>query len=38
MLSQTAWIAPMFGMALYSAKAILSGRASDVWELVTENL
>jgi pyruvate dehydrogenase (quinone) len=31
-------IAPVFGMALYSAKAILSGRASDVWELVTENV
>lgn len=30
--------APVFGMALYSAKALLSGRASDVWELVTENL
>jgi len=31
-------IAPMFGMALYSAKCLLGGRASDVWELVTENL
>jgi hypothetical protein len=31
-------IAPMFGMALYSAKALLGGRASDVWERVTENL
>jgi pyruvate dehydrogenase (quinone) len=30
--------APVFGMALYSAKAVLGGRASDVWELVTENL
>jgi len=30
--------APVFGMALYSAKALLSGRATDVWELVTENL
>ena len=29
---------PVFGMALYSAKAVLSGRANDVWELVTENL
>ena len=31
-------IAPVFGMTLYSAKAVLSGRAGDVWELVTENL
>jgi pyruvate dehydrogenase (quinone) len=30
--------APAFGMALYSAKAVLGGRAGDVWELVTENL
>jgi pyruvate dehydrogenase (quinone) len=30
--------APMFGMALYSAKAVLGGRASDVWELVRENM
>jgi pyruvate dehydrogenase (quinone) len=30
--------APVFGMALYSAKALLAGRAGDVWELVTENL
>jgi pyruvate dehydrogenase (quinone) len=30
--------APVFGMALYSAKAVLAGRAGDVWELVTENL
>ncbi|MBV8591144.1 MAG: ubiquinone-dependent pyruvate dehydrogenase [Acetobacteraceae bacterium] len=29
---------PLFGMALYSAKAVLAGRAGDVWELVTENL
>jgi len=28
----------VFGTALYSAKAVLSGRASDVWELVTDNL
>jgi pyruvate dehydrogenase (quinone) len=31
-------IAPVFGMSLYSAKALLSGRAGDVWELVRENL
>jgi pyruvate dehydrogenase (quinone) len=31
-------IAPVFGMSFYSAKAVLSGRAGDVWELVTENL
>jgi hypothetical protein len=30
-------IALTFGMALYSAEALLGGRASDVWELVTEN-
>jgi pyruvate dehydrogenase (quinone) len=30
--------APVFGMALYSAKAVLAGRADDVWELITENL
>lgn len=29
--------AQVFGTALYSAKAVLSGRGSDVWELVTEN-
>jgi pyruvate dehydrogenase (quinone) len=29
--------APVFGMALYSAKAVLAGRADDVWELVTDN-
>jgi pyruvate dehydrogenase (quinone) len=28
----------VFGTALYSAKAVLSGRVSDVWELVTDNL
>jgi pyruvate dehydrogenase (quinone) len=28
----------VFGTALYSAKAVLSGRAGDVWELVTDNL
>jgi pyruvate dehydrogenase (quinone) len=28
----------VFGTALYSAKAMLSGRAGDVWELVTDNL
>ncbi len=27
-----------FGTALYSAKAVLGGRAGDVWDLVTENL
>jgi pyruvate dehydrogenase (quinone) len=27
-----------FGTALYSAKAMLGGRAGDVWDLVTENL
>jgi pyruvate dehydrogenase (quinone) len=31
-------IAQVFGTALYSAKAILAGRAGDVWELVTDNL
>jgi pyruvate dehydrogenase (quinone) len=31
-------LAQMFGSALYSAKAILSGRASDVLELASENL
>ena len=29
---------PVFGMALYSAKAILSGRADDVADLVKTNL
>lgn len=28
----------VFGTALYSAKAVLGGRAGDVWDLVTENL
>lgn len=28
----------VFGTALYSVKAILGGRAGDVWDLVTENL
>jgi pyruvate dehydrogenase (quinone) len=28
----------VFGTALYSARALLSGRAGDVWELVTQNL
>jgi pyruvate dehydrogenase (quinone) len=28
----------VFGMARYSAKAVLAGRAGDVWELVTDNL
>jgi pyruvate dehydrogenase (quinone) len=31
-------LAQVFGTALYSAKAVLSGRGGDVWELVTENL
>ncbi len=31
-------VAPVFGMALYSAEAVLAGRAGDVCELVTENL
>jgi pyruvate dehydrogenase (quinone) len=31
-------LAQVFGTALYSAKAVLSGRAGDVWSLVTENL
>jgi len=31
-------IAQVFGTALYSAKAVLAGRAGDVWELVAENL
>ena len=26
------------GTALYSAKAVLAGRAGDVWELVSDNL
>lgn len=30
--------AQVFGTALYSAKALLDGRAGDVWDLVTENL
>lgn len=30
--------AAAFGMALYSAKALLGGRAGDVWDLVTENM
>jgi len=29
---------PVFGMALYSAKAILGGRAEDVVELAKDNL
>jgi pyruvate dehydrogenase (quinone) len=28
----------VFGTAIYSAKAMLGGRAGDVWDLVTENL
>jgi pyruvate dehydrogenase (quinone) len=28
----------VFGTALYSAKAVLSGRAGDVWELMADNL
>ena len=28
----------VFGTALYSAKAILSGRTGDVWELLTDNV
>ncbi len=28
----------IFGTALYSAKALLSGRAGDVWELAVQNL
>jgi pyruvate dehydrogenase (quinone) len=31
-------LAQVFGTALYSAKAVLSGRGGDVWSLVTENL
>ena len=31
-------IAQIFGTALYSAKAVLAGRAGDVWELMTDNL
>jgi pyruvate dehydrogenase (quinone) len=31
-------LAQIFGTALYSTKAVLSGRGGDVWELVTENL
>jgi pyruvate dehydrogenase (quinone) len=30
-------LAQVFGTALYSAKAVLAGRAGDVWELVTDN-
>jgi pyruvate dehydrogenase (quinone) len=30
-------LAQIFGAALYSAKAVLAGRAGDVWELVTDN-
>jgi pyruvate dehydrogenase (quinone) len=30
-------LAQVFGTALYSAKAVLSGRGGDVWNLVTEN-
>jgi pyruvate dehydrogenase (quinone) len=30
-------LAQVFGTALYSAKAVLTGRGGDVWELVTEN-
>jgi pyruvate dehydrogenase (quinone) len=29
---------PVFGMALYSAKAILGGRTEDVIELAKDNL
>ena len=28
----------LFGTALYSGKALLSGRAGNVWDLVTDNL
>jgi pyruvate dehydrogenase (quinone) len=31
-------MAQVYGTALYSAKALLAGRAGDVWELVSENL
>jgi pyruvate dehydrogenase (quinone) len=31
-------LAQVFGTALYSAKAVLAGRAGDVWELVSDNL
>lgn len=31
-------LAQIFGAALYSAKAVLAGRAGDIWELVTDNL
>jgi pyruvate dehydrogenase (quinone) len=30
--------AQVFGTALYSAKAVLSGRGGEVWELISENL
>ena len=30
-------LAPTYGMAMYSAKAVLHGKAGDVWELVEEN-
>jgi pyruvate dehydrogenase (quinone) len=30
-------MAQLFGTALYSAKAVLAGRAGDVWELVSDN-
>jgi len=31
-------VAQVFGTALYSAKAVLSGRAGDVWELLTDSI
>lgn len=31
-------LAQVFGTALYSAKAVMSGRAGDVWELVTDSI
>jgi pyruvate dehydrogenase (quinone) len=34
----TVQAAHIFGTGLYSAKAVLGGRAGDVWDLVTENL
>jgi pyruvate dehydrogenase (quinone) len=30
-------VAQVLGTALYAGKAVLAGRAGDVWELVTDN-
>ena len=31
-------VGQVFGTALYSAKALLGGRAGDVWDLAVDNL